>query len=1242
MGAGWRMNYERYVDVWTTTYGTRVIVSRPNGTARYFTVSGTTYLSDPDEKGRLVSLLDGSGAASGWQYYTPDNQVETYDANGRLLAIADSHGNQQSLIYNGSGQLVSVIDPAGRALVLTYTPAGRIGSVIDPGGGQHSYGYDEDGNLVSVLFPDGSTKQYLYENDVVGHGLTGIIDENGSRYATYTYNDTGIVTAEEHAGGVNRYSGTFAGSFATVIDPLGTSRTFGFSYVGGVRRLASVSQPCGSCGAGDNKSLTYDANGNVKERTDFNGVRTSYTYDLSRNLEISRTEALFKPEQRKITTQWHPDFRLPTAIAEPKRRTTLTYDANGNLLTRTIQETNDANGSQGFSATLIGSPRTWTYTYTTTGDGTLAGLLKAVDGPRTDLADLTAYSYLPNGDLASISNALGQITHITARDAHGRPTTVVDPNGLVTTLTYDVRGRLVSRDVGSEVTSYAYDAVGQLERVTLPGGSFLRYTYDPAHRLIAIADNVGNRIEYTLDAIGNRIKEDTLDPQGALAQTRSRVFDALNRLAQDIGAAGQTTSYGYDAQGNLTSVTDPLNRVTANAYDSLGRLIRVTDPGLNQTLYGYDGLDRLTRVTDPRNLVTQYAIDGLGNLNQQTSPDTGVTTKTYDVAGNILTGIDAKGQTTTYAYDALNRVVSAVYADGSGVAYVYDQGTNGVGRLASATETDPQGAPTFRIDYGYDLKGRVVSETRTLQGTAHLTQYSYDAAGRLVGTVYPGGRAIEYQLDALGRIAQVATTNDGLTQVLASNIQYRAFGGVQSLVLGNGQPVSRTYDYDGRIVSFTLGNQNIALTWDAGSRITAITDPLNPTQDRTYGYDALDRLTGYSAQPVTQSFTYDPVGNRLGTTGSSGSESYSYSPTSNRLLSISGATARVYGYDANGAVASDGVNSFAYDAKGRMSSAAGAGGSAAYQISALGQRVMKQLPEATTVFHYDREGRIIAESDAAGNVMREYLWLDEFPIAYFDGTSLYYVHSDHLGTPRLLAGGTGAAVWRWEGPPFGEGAADQDPDGNGVQVSFNLRFPGQYFDKETGTHYNYFRDYDPGIGRYVQSDPIGLRGGVNTYAYVRGNPVSLSDSLGLYTEVIQWGPSPRKEGSWGHISGNINGTNWSFGPRGWDKTYPSAEDYANRQSEPEIDRGGRGVILDLSPAEEILLARCLASFRDYSGVRNNCGNPWVRCLERIGVATAQDKPRVIPYDVYRIISNSPRVIGNTNYPGSRPPVGAGQ
>src|SRR5262249_45818129 len=155
--------------------------------------------------------------------------------------------------------------------------------------------------------------------------------------------------------------------------------------------------------------------------------------------------------------------------------------------------------------------------------------------------------------------------------------TIVDPNQLTTVLAYDARERLISRSVGNEVTSYAYDNAGQLTKITLTDGSFLSYTYDAAHRLTGITDNLGDRIAYTLDAMGNHIQEQVFDPTSALAQTRSRVFNNLNRLAQDLGAQGQTTQYAYDNQGNVTTTTDPLNHSTSNQYDALNRLIKVTD-----------------------------------------------------------------------------------------------------------------------------------------------------------------------------------------------------------------------------------------------------------------------------------------------------------------------------------------------------------------------------------------------------------------------------------------------------------------------------------------------------------------------------------------------------------------------------------------------------------------------------------------------------------------------------------------
>jgi RHS repeat-associated protein len=258
------------------------------------------------------------------------------------------------------------------------------------------------------------------------------------------------------------------------------------------------------------------------------------------------------------------------------------------------------------------------------------------------------------------------------------------------------------------------------------------------------------------------------------------------------------------------------------------------------------------------------------------------------------------------------------------------------------------------------------------------------------------------------------------------------------------------------------------------------------------------------------------------------------------------------------------------------------------------------------------------------------------------GLTILYLHADHLGTPRVATDDSQTVVWRNPptSEPFGMALPEEDPDGDGRLTTINLRFPGQYFDQETQAHYNYFRDhYFPELGRYGQSDPIGLAGGGNGYAYVKSSPLNFIDPLGLYTEIIQWGSGPRFASRWGHISGNINGENWSFGPKGWDSQRPSADAYARRQTEPDIDRGGRGIVLDLSPFEEALLRKCLKETGDYQEIRNNCGNPWIRCLSRLGIINPADKARVLPMDVYRIIHDSPRAIGNKKYPGKNLPSG---
>ncbi len=1243
---------------------------------------------------------------TGWQLTTVDDQTEKYDAQGRLIAIRERSGLSQTLTYNASSLLQTVSDLFGRSLTFTYDASSRLQSVTGPAGIQLQYHYGPERQLTSVTYPDGGIRQYHYEDSRFPLALTGITDENGDRYAIWAYDAEQRVNESSHAGSVERYQFTYdADGSSSVTDPLGTIRTNRFQVIDNVVKMTSVegaaNPPCG------NQPFRAYSGPFVVESRDWNGSGTCYKHDLARNLGTVRGEGLtgscpvnldtWTPAggtvERKITTEWHPTWRLPTRIAEPKRITTFVYHgdggascgATGALCSKAVQATSDVAGAQVFSATPVGAARIWTYTYDVNGQ------VLTTDGPRTDVSDVTTFSFDAAGNLTTITNALGHVTQIAAYDVHGNPLTVVDSNGLTTTLAYDDRQRLASRTVGTETMTYEYDGAGQLTKVTLPDGSFLAYTYDAAHRLTAIQDNLGNRINYTLDPMANRTREDVFDPANQLARTLSRVYSNLNRLTQEIGGtnpAAQITGYGYDNQGNVTSITDPLSRVTANAYDALNRLKQVTDPANGVTAYGYDGLDQLTSVTDPRSSATGYAVDGLGNLAAQLSPDTGATANTHDAAGNLLTSTDAKGQSTSYAYDALNRLTRITYNQATGtqlkqVDYAYDQGANGIGRLTSLTETSASGGVLQTTTFKYDEKGRMLSETRAIGGQTYVTSYAYDAAGRMTGMSYPSGRTVSYGLDPLGRINRIETTGGGTTQVVVQDVAYHPFGAPTGLTFGNLQSHVRAFDLDGRVASHTVADQTKTLSFDAASRITRIESEGAPTNFASYGYDALDRLTTTVLPTSALGFGYDAVGNRLTKSTGGSTDTYAYSPTGNRLASITGASGtRSYAHDANGSITGDGLNTYGYDARGRLVSAVSAAGTTSYQVNAVGQRVRKTSPLGDTVFHYDGQGRLIAESSAAGTPIREYLWLADQPVAVatypsasggqcpaqpildtsdtfvafarrermevhsgrpgergwewglgtntrdFDATAradldwvsgkpygfvltydgagnarvtvrdgaselftltwtggmdvgnalkfmvkspagigagnridvlitgidgqpvsdtlatagnnafsqvervyagaslqngyslegtvtltftknypprgnrldftvtagqvacqgpaqagpptLHYVHADHLSTPRVVTNEAQQVVWRWENQePFGRSLPEDNPSGLGV-FEFNLRFPGQYHDAETGLSYNYFRDYDPQTGRYVQSDPIGLAGGMNT------------------------------------------------------------------------------------------------------------------------------------------------------------------
>ena len=592
------------------------------------------------------------------------------------------------------------------------------------------------------------------------------------------------------------------------------------------------------------------------------------------------------------------------------------------------------------------------------------------------------------------------------------------------------------------------------------------------------------------------------------------------------------TDYEYDAKGNPTKVikakgASGFGFATTNAYDALDRVKTSTDARNGVTQLGYDGIDQLKQVTDPRSLVTSYQRNGLGDMTQLVSPDTGTANSTYDAVGNLLTRTDSRGVQATYGYDSLNRITSAVYTQSGqtaqNYAWTYDQTGGdfgaGIGRLTAATGTAGD------TKYGYDGKGRVVTVIQTVGTAVFTTRYSYDVAGHVNRITYPSGRVLTIQYDAgLPVSMSLAKDASSTAQPLISGIQWEPFGPARSwnIQLTTGpKPIERVFDQYGRIVRYSLNSRVRDITYDAADRIVSYTH-LDATTgqataeaqslNQSFAYDELGRLTGIVTPASSWTIGYDANGNRTGVTLNGTARSYATEATSNRLTSISNPT-RGFGYDAMGNTLSDTGLAYTttYRLDGRMGTITKAGVTTTYSYDAGGQRVRKMSGSTMTHFNYDQDGQLLGQYSGT-TPSQEYVWLGGIPVAVLNGASqdpeVLYVFSDHLGAPRVMIDKNNGGRWRWISEPFGTTAPEEAPGGL-APVTLNLRLPGQYFDKESGLSYNYFRDYDGTIGRYVQSDPIGLHGGLNTFLYVDGDPVSQVDPNGHQAQAaaVACGPA---------------------------------------------------------------------------------------------------------------------------------------
>ena len=733
------------------------------------------------------------------------------------------------------------------------TPSGQLISVTTPDARSISYAYDPAGRLSRVTAPDATSRTFLYDNPAFPHALTGILDQRGTRFASYGYDPQGRAITTEHAGGVDRYQLSYPSpGAATVIDPLGTTRSYTYATQAGQLAVTGGSLPSAT-GASDAASRTQDASGLLTAHTDFTGSRTTVAWDTTRRLPTATTRAAGTPAQQRTTTQWHPTFALPTLVTETGRTTSFTYDPSGNLLARTVTDT----------ASPPHTPRTWQWTYTPQG---------LVDTQTAPNGAVTRHSHDPSGNLTRSVNALGHETQF-AYDNAGRLVRSTAPNGLATTYTWDARDRLLTRTLGAgtpaaQTTTFGYLPTGPLAALALPTGLIFTFDYDDAQRLTGWRNNRGHSGTFTLDAIGNRLAEQVNDPTGAIAWRAVRSVNQINRLATRTEGSNQTTTFGYDPNGDVIARTNALNQSTRYALDPLGRLAAITDAANATATLAYDPQDDLILAKDFKGVATTYTRQ-LGQPTQERSPDIGTRATQYDALGLPRTIVDALGQATTITRDPIGRPIQLNFADGTSTTLRYDLSPQSRGYLSEFT--DRSGTTT----YTRDAFARVIAKRQSLaNGLVQQVSYSYTPGGQLASLTYPNGKLLGYRYDPTGRLTQLDW--DGAP--LITNLAWNPLGQPTAWTWAFVNPAhraTRTYDSAAR-PDLTEFSRYIH---DGAGRITHIAQALSRPGDGDPTHDSL------SASLVFFNADYDPVGRVRSFWTTADTASYGYDANGNRTSS---------------------------------------------------------------------------------------------------------------------------------------------------------------------------------------------------------------------------------------------------------------------------------------------------------------------------------------------------------------------
>ncbi|MER7836819.1 DUF6531 domain-containing protein [Streptomyces sp. NPDC096040] len=1007
------------------------------------------------ERTHISSYRFGGWFGPSWAS-TLDQRVQA-DDEGFVYAAAD-----------GARLCFPRLDPETGDPVRPLTPGSRL---------TLSWDAEVDG-AVRVTDPD-SGLIHVFHSPVAADGeeavdlpLQHIQDRNGNR-VTVVYAQGDIPAVVVHSGGyhiaLDRHPALARITGLRLLDPAHPDRpgttllTFGYDEQG---RLTEETNSSGLP-----MRYTYDAEGRVTSWTDRNDTAYWYAYD-----ERGRVSATGGTGDALASTLTY-DATTPTTRVTDSLGHTRVYEHNEAL--RLIRET-DPLGNV--------TVREW-------GDDQQ---LTAVTDP---LGHTTRYDHDENGRIVAITRPDGHNAR-TEYNQLGQPSAVTVPGGAVWRQEYDERGnRTAVTDPAGAVTRFAYDKAGRLVSVTDALGHTTSLRRNGAGLLLEVTDSLGAVTRYERDVFGRPVS--ITDAAGATSRLEWTVEGRPLRRTNPDGAV---ESWSYDGEGNCVSHTDPVGAVTSFEYTHFDLVAARTGPDGVRHEFVHDTELRLVRVINPMGLNWSYQYDSAGRLLSETDFDGRIRTYTLDAVGRVSSRTNALGETVRYERNSLGQMIRKD-ADGEVTSFGYAPS----GRLVSAVGPD--------ATLSLELDERGVRRSETVDG--RTLSYAYDALGRRTGRTTPGGTTSAWSYDAAGRPAELTATGHSI------GFDRDEAGREIACRFGETVTMAHTFDSQGRLTTQNvLANADLiqrrAFTYRADGSLIGLDDRLNGT--RRFDLDAAGRVTAVQAENWTESYAYDDAGNLTMASwpahhpGQEATGQRSYVGT--RITRAGGVR---YESDAAGRIVrrqktrlsrKPDTWHYTWDAEDRLTSVITPDGTRwRYQYDPLGRRIAKQRLAADgesvleeTLFTWDGHTLCEQSTRATNHPHRVFLTWDhqgrrplvqtervitaDSPQRVVD-QRFFAIVTDLVGTPTELVGEAGDIAWRTRATLWGTTTWNRD-----ATAYTPLRFPGQYYDPETGLHHNYFRTYDPETARYLTPDPLGLRPAPNPVAYVH-NPHTWIDPLGL-------------------------------------------------------------------------------------------------------------------------------------------------